>query len=53
MIGIVRGVITLILMVLFIALTIRTWSRGSKESFESMAKLPLEDDDKAVTRNMP
>ena len=53
MIGTVRGVITLILMLLFIAVTIRTWSRSRKESFESMARLPLEDDDKAVTRNKP
>jgi len=53
MIGTVRGVITLVLMILFVALTIRTWSRSRKESFESMARLPLEDDDNAVTRNMP
>jgi cbb3-type cytochrome oxidase subunit 3 len=53
MIGIVRGVITLILMLLFIALAVKTWSRSRKESFESMARLPLEDEDQAVTRNMP
>jgi cytochrome c oxidase cbb3-type subunit IV len=53
MIGTVRGVITLILMILFIAVTIRTWSRSRKESFDAMANLPLEDEDKAVTRNKP
>jgi len=41
MIGIVRGVITLILMFLFIALTVWVWGKQRKESFDSMA---LEDD---------
>jgi cbb3-type cytochrome oxidase subunit 3 len=44
MIGIVRGVITLVLMFLFIALTVRVWGRQRKESFDSMARMPLEDD---------
>jgi len=44
MIGIVRGVITLILMFLFIAFTVWVWGKQRKESFDSMARMPLEDD---------
>jgi cbb3-type cytochrome oxidase subunit 3 len=45
MIGIVRGVITLALMILFVAYAVWAWSNGPKKTFETMSKLPLEDDD--------
>jgi cytochrome c oxidase cbb3-type subunit IV len=44
MIGIVRGVITLVLTVLFIALTVWAWSSKRKELFDSMARMPLDED---------
>lgn len=44
-IGTFRGVVTAILMVLFIALVIWAYSRGRREEFEEAAKLPLEDDE--------
>jgi cbb3-type cytochrome oxidase subunit 3 len=42
MIGIVRGLITLALMGSYIALVIWAWSDARKESFDSMARLPLD-----------
>jgi cytochrome c oxidase cbb3-type subunit 4 len=44
MIGLVRGMITLSLLLLFIGLFIWAWSSRRKDLFERMAKLPLEDD---------
>ena len=44
MIGVVRGMITLSLLLLFIRLFIWAWSSRRKDLFERMAKLPLEDD---------
>jgi len=45
MIGIVRGVITLALLILFVMLVIWAWSGRRKELFDSMARMPLEEDD--------
>jgi cytochrome c oxidase cbb3-type subunit IV len=42
--GIVRGLITLILLAAFIALTIWVWSRRNQSAFEAAARLPLDDD---------
>jgi cytochrome c oxidase cbb3-type subunit IV len=44
MIGLVRGMITLSLLLLFIGLFIWAWSNRRKDLFERMAQLPLEDD---------
>lgn len=44
MIGILRGVITLVLLILFIWLAIWAWSGRRKELFDSMARMPLEED---------
>jgi cytochrome c oxidase cbb3-type subunit 4 len=49
MIGVVRGVITLILMICFIALTAWAWSSRRKEQFDAMARAPLEDEPDAPT----
>ncbi len=43
MIGIYRGVVTLILMVLFVAMVITTWSRRRKDDFDAAARLPLDE----------
>jgi len=51
MIGVFRGLFTLLLMFLFIALTIATWSRRRKTTFDAMAALPLEDDTGAGARD--
>ncbi|MGD8340059.1 MAG: cbb3-type cytochrome c oxidase subunit 3 [Gammaproteobacteria bacterium] len=45
-IGTFRGLLTLILMILFIALVFWAYSRGRKEDFEAAARLPLDDDDR-------
>jgi len=44
MIGVVRGVITLSLLLLFIGLFVWAWSSRRKDLFERMAQLPLEDE---------
>ncbi len=47
MIGIVRGLITLVLLLLFIALVAWAWSDRRKKTFEAMARMALDDDDPA------
>jgi cytochrome c oxidase cbb3-type subunit 4 len=44
MIGIVRGLITLTLMLLFIALVVWAWGARRKKLFDAMARLPLDED---------
>jgi cytochrome c oxidase cbb3-type subunit 4 len=44
MIGLVRGMITLSLLLLFTGLFIWAWSSRRKDLFERMAQLPLEDE---------
>jgi cytochrome c oxidase cbb3-type subunit IV len=46
-IGIVRGLITLVLLLLFIALVAWAWSDRRKKTFEAMARMALDDDDPA------
>lgn len=51
MIGVVRGLLTLALMVLFIAYAIWAYSKRRKSTFDAMARLPLEEDSNPVSRN--
>jgi len=44
MISVVRGTITLCLLLLFAALCIWAWSGRRKALFDRMARLPLEDE---------
>jgi len=44
MIGIVRGLVTVTLLILFITLVVWAWSGRRKQLFDSMARLPLEED---------
>ena len=44
MIGLVRGMITLSLLLLFIGLFVWAWNGRRKEMFDRMAQLPLEDE---------
>jgi cytochrome c oxidase cbb3-type subunit 4 len=46
-IGILRGLITLVLLLLFIALVVWAWSDRRKKTFDSMARMALEDEDPA------
>lgn len=43
-IGIFRGIVTAVLMVLFIALVVWAYSRRRHDEFEAAARLPLDDD---------
>jgi cytochrome c oxidase cbb3-type subunit 4 len=51
MIGVVRGVITLLLMLSFIGFTIWAYGKRRKPTFDAMAQLPLEDESNSVSRN--
>lgn len=44
MIPLIRGMITLSLLLLFIGLTVWAWSGRRKDLFDRMAQLPLDDD---------
>jgi cytochrome c oxidase cbb3-type subunit 4 len=44
-IGTFRGVLTVVLMALFVALVFWAYSRNRKEDFEAAAQLPLDDDE--------
>jgi len=44
MIGILRGAITLALLLLFIALVAWAWSDRRKKLFDRMARIPLDED---------
>jgi cytochrome c oxidase cbb3-type subunit 4 len=50
-IGTFRGLITVVLMLLFIGLVFWAWSRRRHEEFEAAARLPL-DDDRAPPREI-
>lgn len=43
-VGTVRGLITLALLVAFVALVAWAWSKRRKADFDAAARLPLEDD---------
>jgi len=42
-IGVIRGLITLALMVAFVAMVVIVWSRRRSAEFESAARMPLEE----------
>ena len=46
-----RGVITAVLLLLFIALGAWAWSRKRKETFEEAARMPLEETDRPAPDN--
>ncbi|MGI9245477.1 MAG: cbb3-type cytochrome oxidase subunit 3 [Steroidobacteraceae bacterium] len=43
-VGTVRGLITLALLLAFVALVIWAWSKRRKAEFDELARMPLEDD---------
>lgn len=42
--GMIRGLLTVALMVLFIGLWFRSWSRGRRDDYREAEQLPLQDD---------
>jgi cytochrome c oxidase cbb3-type subunit 4 len=50
-IGVVRGLITLLLLVLFIGFTVWAYGKRRKPTFDALAQLPLEDESNPVSRN--
>lgn len=52
-IGTFRGVLTAILMLLFIGLVFWAYSRRRKEDFDAAARLPLDDDNGLDTDRRP
>jgi len=44
----IRGLVTLTLLILFLCLTVWAWSARRKPLFDAMARLPLEDQETAV-----
>ncbi len=43
MMGIVNGIMTAVLLVLFVGIWIWAWSKRNKATFDEMANLPLQD----------
>jgi cytochrome c oxidase cbb3-type subunit 4 len=43
-INLFRGIVTAVLLVLFVSLVIWAWSRKRAPAFDAAARLPLEDD---------
>lgn len=41
----INGLMTALLLVLFVGVWIWAWSKRNKETFDSMARLPLEDEE--------
>jgi cytochrome c oxidase cbb3-type subunit 4 len=44
-INLFRGVVTGVLLFLFLALVVWAWGRNRKPAFDAASRLPLEDDD--------
>ena len=51
--GITRGLITLVLLIAFLALVAWLYSSRNKHRFDAVARLPLEDDGDAVSSPIP
>jgi len=50
-IGTVRGILTAILLVLFIGIVIWSYSRRRRDDFDEAARLPLDDDGQSPDEN--
>lgn len=49
--GLFRGVVTLVLLVLFIGLCAWSFSKRRRAEYEAAAQLPLREDDRPVSRD--
>ena len=45
MMGVINGLLTLLLIILFLGICVWAWSKSNKSTFEAMAKLPLDDNE--------
>jgi cytochrome c oxidase cbb3-type subunit IV len=50
-IGVARGLLTAILLVLFLGIWAWSWSRKRKKDFDEAAQLPLEDDSRPPAKS--
>lgn len=50
-IGLIRGLLTVILMALFLGMWLRTWSKKRSADFEAASKIPLEEGDQPPADN--
>ncbi len=44
-INIIRGVLTIVLIIAFLGLVVWAWSSKRKETFDKLSQMPLEEDD--------
>lgn len=49
--GLIRGLLTVILMVLFLGMWFWSWSKKRNAEFEAASRIPLEDDDRPPAIN--
>jgi len=47
-IGVLRGLITAVIMVLFIGIWMWSWSRKRRSDFDAAAQMPLDDDERPL-----
>lgn len=44
--GLIRGILTAVLLLLFVGIWFWTWSKKRHADFDAMSQLPLDDDDR-------
>jgi len=49
--GVFRGLVTAVLLLLFVGLWFRSWSSKRKDEYEAAAKMPLDDDERPPKNN--
>jgi cytochrome c oxidase cbb3-type subunit 4 len=52
-IGIVRGIITVVVLLLFLGILAWSWSRNRNTEFDAASRLPLENDDRPPGNGEP
>lgn len=52
MIGIINGLFTLLLLILFLAICVWAWSKHNTDKFNKMAHLPLVEDDASLNDDL-
>jgi len=50
-IGVFRGIVTAVLLVLFVGLWFRSWSRKRKDEYDAASRMPLGDDQRPPETN--
>ena len=48
MMGVINGLLTLLLIILFLGICAWAWSKRNKDTFDRMARLPLDDNDHTI-----